>query len=253
MIVQLIAQYSLWLYILGVVAALYYVRELVEAQRGAKQSLFGLEREHAVHRRTRAVWMIIFVVLSVGVVAVLSRVVAPRLGGEVPSIALDPTSSAPFVATPPTDTPTVRPTATTAPTVTPLTPQPTDTPTPEPTQEETPLPQPTLPPVAGCGDPDQNLTSPPSGSVVGGVVAVFGTADIKNFQYYKFEVRGTQTNGEWVTTAVFQTPVRDGQLGTWDTTGWQPGPYDLRLVVVDNTGNFPEPCVVSVAVQGTGP
>ena len=71
--------------------------------------------------------------------------------------------------------------------------------------------------------------------------------------YYKFEVSGANTNGEWVTTATFPSPVRDGVLGTWDTAAWPPGPYQFRLVVVDNTGNFPTPCVVDLAVQGAGP
>jgi hypothetical protein len=252
-LVQLLARYAIWFYVLGAVVALYYLRELIGARRAGRQSLFGLEREHAMHRRTRAALMLALLALSLGAVAVLAHVVAPRLAGETPAIATQPTSSAPFVATPPTDTPTPRPSASAAPSVAARTPQPTGTPMPEPTGAEPPPTEPPLPPVAGCGDPNQNLTSPQPGAVVSGIVSIYGTADIAGFEYYKFEVRGEQTNGEWVTTAVFRQPARDTLLGTWDTVAWQPGPYELRLVVVDNTGNFPEPCVVALTVQSAGP
>jgi len=252
-VVRLLAQYVIWLYVLGAVVALYYLRELVVARRAGRQSLFGLEREQALHRRTRAALMLALLILSLGAIAVLAHVVAPRLAGEAPAIATQPTSSAPFVATPPTDTPTPRPTSSPVLSPTARTPQPTGTATPEPTSAEPAATEPPPPPVAGCGDPNQNLTSPQPGAVVSGVVSIYGTADISGFVYYKFEVRGEQTNGEWVTTAVFQQPARDTLLGTWDTVAWQPGPYELRLVVVDNTGNFPEPCVVSLTVQSAGP
>jgi hypothetical protein len=258
-LVQLIAAYA-WLVIpLGAATALYYLVELNSARRQQRQSLFGLEREQARHRQMRAALMLAFVLGTLAIVAVLTFAIAPRLGGLPPLIPA-PTDAGPFVATPPTGTPTARPTATA--TVTAGTPEPTATggPTAEPTEPaeptapaDSPTPAPGPGPAAGCGDPNQYLSAPAPGSTVSGIVPVYGTADIPGFVYYKFEISGAATGGDWVTTATFQQPVRDGLLGSWDTAAWAPGAYQLRLVVVDNTGNFPTPCVLNLTVAGSGP
>ena len=48
-------------------------------------------------------------------------------------------------------------------------------------------------------------------------VAVRGTANIDNFDYYKFEYRQeADSEGTWHWIASFKTPVVDGHLGAWD-------------------------------------
>ena len=57
-------------------------------------------------------------------------------------------------------------------------------------------------------------------------------------------------SGEWqgIGELHYQT-VSDGLLATWDTTGLPAGAYRLRLVVVDQTGQFVPPYELQVSVS----
>lgn len=88
--------------------------------------------------------------------------------------------------------------------------------------------------------------------MVQGNFAVRGTASIPSFSYYKVEV-GAGTNPRddaWTVVGdLHDAPVVNGVLATFNSGAYAPGTYTLRLVVVDATGNFPEPCRVTVSVQ----
>jgi hypothetical protein len=120
-------------------------------------------------------------------------------------------------------------------------PVPTITPTP------TSPPQPVATPVVLCPDPRLRITSPSDGATVRGVVQVRGRANIDRFSYFKFEFRpeGTPT---WSFLMRSDQPVAEGLLWAWDTKAVSAGAYRLRLVVVDQTGNYPEPCEIRVVV-----
>jgi hypothetical protein len=96
------------------------------------------------------------------------------------------------------------------------------------------------------------LTSPGNNQVVQGNLPVQGTANIANFQYYKVEV-GPGTNPrdhEWkVVGQLHRNPVAGGVLETFNSGAYPAGTYSLRLVVVDQTGNYPQPCQVTITVQ----
>lgn len=108
-----------------------------------------------------------------------------------------------------------------------------------------PAPTATLP-SNNCPNEHARIVNPRNGATLRGAVAFTGAADIGNLSYYKLEAR-PESNSDW--KAVFQrtTPV-NGELMLWDTTTTAPGRYQVRLVVVDKTGNFPEPCLISVTV-----
>jgi hypothetical protein len=83
-------------------------------------------------------------------------------------------------------------------------------------------------------------------------VPIRGTANAENFQYYKIEVGpgANPRDNEWtVVGQLRKSPVNNGLLETFNSTAYPPGTYTLRLVVVDQTGNYPEPCQVTIAVQ----
>ena len=75
-----------------------------------------------------------------------------------------------------------------------------------------------------------------------------GSANIDDFDYYKFEFR-REGISEWSFLQSFGEPVADGFLGVWDTSPLPVGAYTFRLVVVDKTGNYPEPCEVEVTIE----
>lgn len=161
-----------------------------------------------------------------------------------------------------TPTPTREPaTATPRPTASPTTAA-TATPTPAVTREPitaTATPEATATPTATaasgavsavCPDPRAAITSPGVNEVLTGSFDVLGTAEHENFNYYKLEyAQGVDPNTQFAYLTDVHSPVVDGVLGTFDTTAVDNGLYMLRLTVVDNTGNFPEPCTVTVVVE----
>jgi LysM repeat protein len=103
------------------------------------------------------------------------------------------------------------------------------------------------PPANNCS----HITSPTPGSKVSGKVAVRGTARVDNFWYYKFEYRRDDGQQNWVTyDGLKYTPVVDGILGEWNLNALQlsKGWYWFRVVIVDQTGNYPPPCEMRLYV-----
>ena len=95
------------------------------------------------------------------------------------------------------------------------------------------------------------ISSPRPGATVSGVVAITGSAnfDIAQAQYYKLEIGSGTNPTEWTTFGTtHSTPVVSGQLETLNAAGLPPGNYVIRLVVVQNDGNFPTPYRVPIVV-----
>jgi hypothetical protein len=101
-------------------------------------------------------------------------------------------------------------------------------------------------PANNCPNEHARIVNPRNGATLRGAVAFTGAADIGNFSYYKLEARPENGN-DW--KAVFQRTIPvNGELMLWDTATTAPGRYQVRLVVVDKTGNFPGPCLIGVTV-----
>jgi membrane carboxypeptidase/penicillin-binding protein len=81
-------------------------------------------------------------------------------------------------------------------------------------------------------NPDVILTFPIMFSDLGGFFAVTGSATGENFSYYRLQY-GQGLNPETWTQigSDTSTPVSEGKLGEWDTTGLQ-GLYSLQLIVI---------------------
>jgi transcriptional regulator with XRE-family HTH domain len=137
----------------------------------------------------------------------------------------------------PTPSPTPEPTAT------PLPPEPSPTPTEEPTPEPVVVPP-------SCPDVRSLIVSPGVGQIVSGAVNVTGTATHEAFGYYKLEFApGANAAGGFVYFAGAQSAVNGGLLGVLNTAALGNGNYTIQLTVVDQTGNFPPPCQVTIDVQ----
>jgi hypothetical protein len=195
---------------------------------------------------------------DLGLTLAVSPSVSLAQGTLLPSVTLTdavalatPEATATAVEEEPTATPLPTATPTAAPLLVPTaTPQP-----PAPVELPTPTPEPTAPPAAVvapvCPDARAVITSPGVNQVVSGTVEVIGTAAHERFQYYKLEYAPGADADATATFAFLseaRVPVNGGVLTSFDSASLGNGVYTLRLTVVDNTGNFPPPCMVTVVI-----
>ncbi|GAB4463570.1 MAG: hypothetical protein Kow0070_24280 [Anaerolineales bacterium] len=204
-------------YILLAIAALYAFRWMWLAWREWREAVFSLEREFALTRLRRATAFGFLILLLFFAEFYVSALIVPSL----------PAADA-FV------TPTLDLLATPAGTLPPGTALPLETPA---VQSG----------MSGCEKDKIMLTSPKPGEVVTGTVTLTGTASIPNFGFYKYEIAPVGTS-LWTTIAAGAKPVKDGELGQWDTTALANGDYFLQLVIIDNVGKTIEPCIIAVRV-----
>ncbi len=242
---RLISSYANWIYLFCALGVLLCLSATRSAIRERDASLFTLEREAATSRARRVLGLMVAVLLVAGATAFIDLSLVPRMD-------LSPQTS---VRTPlplPTTTnilPPATPTSTAAqPSPTPTRP-PRPTPPPAETPGPSPTPTPTLPPPT-CPNPRVQITAPRPGAHLEGVVEIWGTADIDQFQYYKVEYGVGETPPGWVVIDDLKDgPVSEGVLVVWNTAGFSSGTYILRLTVVDKTGNYPPPCQVQLYIE----
>jgi hypothetical protein len=199
---------------LGVVALVYLV-QLVRARGYLTTTPYGLERELALRRQNGALAILTLLVIVSLIVYLMQSIILPQIQGP-----------------PTTPTPTSQPTA-----------------TPSPVASSGGIQVDS----SGCDNPQATLTAPKNGDRIAGAFEVQGTADIPNLAFYKFEISGAGTGGEWLSLGVGTDPVIDGRLGSFDSGARDSGEYAFRLVVVDNAGQSPPPCVVVITMLNTGP
>lgn len=242
-----LADYQWWIYgVLGIIL-LFYLRRALLARREGARSIFKLEQEQARSRYGRSVTISTVTLLLMAATFVLSNPLLPNPSSTTPEpIATEttgPLAAATLTSTPPP--PTITPTAT--PTRERPTLPPRPTPTPEVNVTETPVVHP-----PSCPNANVRITYPGVNQVVQGNVPIRGTANAANFQYYKIEV-GPGSNPrdhEWtVVGQLHRSPVTGGVLETFNGGAYPAGTYTLRLVVVDQTGNYPTPCQVTLTIQ----
>jgi len=245
-VLGILADYQWLIYLVLGIILLFFLRRALLARREGARSLFKLEQEQARTRYSRSVTISAIILLLVAAVFIISNPMLPA-----PSSTPEPSpteTSGPLAAS--TLTPTPAP-ATITPTATATKPRPTRPATPTGTPRADATATPVVRPPA-CPNPNARITSPGLNQVVQGNVPVRGTANIANFQYYKVEV-GPGSNPkdhEWTVVGhLHEIPVNGGVLETFNSAAYPGGTYSLRLVVVDQTGNYPEPCRVTVTVQ----
>jgi hypothetical protein len=95
--------------------------------------------------------------------------------------------------------------------------------------------------------PGAVITEPGVGQVATGPVAIFGTASVDNFQFYKLEYGAGENPAVWSYFGGGDSPVVNGRLGTLNVL--PPGTYSIRVVSVDQSGNFPPPCQTTITFR----
>jgi len=269
-LIEILANYAPYIYLICGLVALYQLYRLIQVRADRRQAVFSLERERAIRSLYGIFTVALMLVLVMGVTyfasTTLPRATAaePTPDEELPpqfSLQIVPTNT-PLPVTPsPTPTGTITPspapptmtatiTATLDPAVAALTPasdtSPTATPTP---QTPTPAPPPPVAAAPVCDD-RSNITSPGNGATVSGVFTLVGTATHDAFNFYKVEFApGADAGSGFTYLADGRGPVYGGALASVDTRGFSNGPWTFQLTVVDQTGNYPDPCKVTVIVQ----
>lgn len=101
-----------------------------------------------------------------------------------------------------------------------------------------------------CTDTRARINNPGNGSIVSGSFNIVGSATHEQFQFYKIEYApGASTDQAFVYLAGGNNPINGGVLATVDSGIWPNGTWTIRIVVVDQTGNFPPPCNVTITVS----
>ncbi|MEM7035109.1 MAG: SH3 domain-containing protein [Chloroflexota bacterium] len=117
----------------------------------------------------------------------------------------------------------------------------------------TPAPTPivdTSLPTINCTNPHVQIDSPtPRSRFTRRQVIISGNADIPNFNYYKIEYSTDPSGNVWNYLLQQGSPVTSGKLMELDTSTVPNGPYGVRLTVIDQTGNYPEPCEVWYQIE----
>jgi membrane peptidoglycan carboxypeptidase len=99
-----------------------------------------------------------------------------------------------------------------------------------------------------------SITSPAPAAQVSGELTITGRAASSAFQSYRLEVRAEAGGDDWVVIVDSPSPVEDGVLGTWDTSGQPGGLYTIRLVLNDGSlGEVITRVQVVVAEPGGAP
>jgi hypothetical protein len=100
-----------------------------------------------------------------------------------------------------------------------------------------------------------DITRPSRGEALTGLVTIEGSAAHPSFVSYElaFAFEDDPTDTWFPIVDDVQTPVTDGRLGIWDTTGITDGNYVLRLLVILKSGATLEAIVEGLRVRNTTP
>lgn len=254
---QIIATYAPYIYLVCGLIALFQLYRLWQVRGDRRQALFSLERERAVRDLSGIFTVAMALLLLMGITYFASSTIpraiiaAPEVEPTLPpefALAVTPTNTPIFV------TPSATPTGTSTPTPEPPTPDSLQaTQTAVALEEVTPTPTPEAPPAQAsapaCPDARAIIASPGNGATVNGVFTLIGTATHEQFAFYKVEFApGADAQQGFTYLADGRGQVFDGALASVNSRGFANGPWTFQLTVVDLTGNFPEPCRVTLTV-----
>lgn len=214
---------EVFIYLILGILAVWQIGKFTKAWDDLRSAAFGLEQESARSRLNWATTMLVMIIILGIAEFGLVSFITPGIPGATPL--LTPTLDLLATATITLD------------------------PNQESDQVPNATPQPTVQTEENSCRPGQlEITSPQTGETVQDVVEIFGTADITNFGFYKFEMAAINDT-TWLTIQAGDVPVTNDLLGYWDTSRLASGEYILRLIITDNQGNSSAPCSVRVNVS----
>ncbi|MCY3708973.1 MAG: hypothetical protein OXG26_08755 [Caldilineaceae bacterium] len=256
-LVKAIANIAPYIYATCGLLALFQLYRTWQVRAERRQAVFSLERDKAIDDLYRiflsALLMLVVMgftyfasttlreaMIAVESSSVLSSPDDPSASPDVSLSALIPTPT--FTPEPPTPTP--LPTRIVVPTPVPDNRE-------EDAQPEEPAPAPNQLPVspALCPDGRAVILSPGNGAIVSGDVPIVGTAQHDQFSFYKLEFAPGGATQSFNYFDGAESPVVGGLLGNLNSSAMANGTYVIQVVVVDTTGNYPQPCSVTVTVQ----
>ncbi len=100
-----------------------------------------------------------------------------------------------------------------------------------------------------------DVTRPQPGEAIFGLITIEGSAAHPSFVYYEisFAYQPNPSDTWFPIMQPIQTPITDGRLGIWDTTGITDGNYQLRLIVWLENGKSLEAVVSDLRIRNTTP
>jgi hypothetical protein len=249
---------DVWIYIISVMALVWYLTEFIRAQRLLRRAMFNLERETATSVRNHALSFILFFGVVIGIVYYVNRNIAPNLPAE---LLISPTTTPNIFATPlSSPTPLGTLTADTsgdsagvlAATVT-LPPLPGFegiVEFAEEGEEVTATPEASPTPFMSC-IPILNIAEPLNGALVFQTINLRGTADTGPLHQYIIEFNGPQTVGAWapIMQNPASQPIVNGDLARADLSQWETGPYLVRLRALDVNGAELGQCIIQITLD----
>jgi hypothetical protein len=252
-IVFLLEQWATGLYILLAAAFAYTIWRLQRVQREYRETQFELERDLARYKRANTLTAMVLILEAALVVLGIQQVVAPALRDTIDTtqtlaqVREDGDFATP-ITTPLAGGFQIDTSGVVLGEVDPadqILPTPTLTPTPVGTIV------PNSPAPVGCETPNAQLQIPANGMIVFQPITVVGTANTENFAFYKFELNGPATFGNFAPLPVdgTQAVAELGDLGQFVPSFYEPGTYQFRLIVFDTTNAARASCTVTIYIS----
>ncbi len=252
-IIFLIEQVATGLYLVLAVALVLAVRAWLKATTAYRGTYFELEKDMARYQRGNSFTAVVLVIEAVLIIVGVQRVVAPTLRASLGDLApqqIAVVSDGQFrTPIPPTFSAQV------------IDPSNVQLGEIDPAQQIQPTPTltPTLvgtivanAPPATCNSPEQAMLQiPANGMIVFEPIAVVGIATTDNFAFYRFELKGQSTSGNFATIGVdgTQPQAQIGELGQFVPSFYTPGDYQFRLSVFDSTNALSASCTVTIYIS----
>lgn len=253
-VVFLIEQLALGLYILLGVAIFLSWRRWRRARRELRATNFELEKDLARGRNQDAMTTLLLLIEAVIVIVGIQQVVAPTIRRSSPENRIVQAADDGDFATP---VPVFDPNVQIDPSGVNLTPDALElrvlaTPTLTPTPVGTIVPN--APAAIGCNEPGATLQIPANGMRVFEPIRVIGTAAMDDFAFYKFEIAGPVTGGNFASLEDHTQLVEEnGDLGQFVPSFYEPGLYQFRLSVFDITNTMGPSCTVNIYISAPIP